>query len=132
MAPFLLYLFGDFTCFFFFTHDESGKTFHCYLLFTMNDLNCFLMHEFFFSRQESTVCLIHNYYNHIILCVYRVNIQVYMLQIVISTCKLSVFMQLKLLFAVHVPIMSQARHFIAILLFISTSRYIVVMKTLLS
>ena len=76
------------------------------------------MHEFFFSRQESTVCLIHNYYNHII-CVYRVNIQVYMLQIVISTCKLSVFIQLKLLFAVHVPIMSQAKHFV-ILLFVKT------------
>ena len=45
----------------------------------------------------------------------RVNIQVYMLQIVISTCKLSVFVQLKSLFAV--PVMSQARHFIAILLF---------------
>ena len=59
-----------------------------------------------------------------------VNKHVYLLQIVISTCKLSVFVQLKL-FAVHVTVMSQAKFLIAFCYFISTSRNIVVMETLL-
>ena len=48
----------------------------------------------------------------------RVNKHVYLLQVAISTCKLSVFVQLKLLFAVHVTVMSQAKPFIAICYFI--------------
>ena len=61
----------------------------------------------------------------------RVNKHVYLLQIVIRTCKLSVFVQLKSLFAVHVTVMSQAKCLIAICYFVSTSRNIVVMETLL-
>ena len=61
----------------------------------------------------------------------RVNKHVYLLQIVICTCKLSEFVQLKSLFAVHVTVMSQAKFLIAICYFISTSRNIVVMETLL-
>ena len=46
IGSFLLYLFGDYTCLFF-THDGSGKTFHCYMYLLFISTNRTLLNLFY-------------------------------------------------------------------------------------